>query len=79
MLDQKKCMSLATVYQFLADFKISKAEFASREEIKKIIKLINLKQESNLKTVSNLDVEGFIEFVLQLGYFMHRDQTEKPS
>ena len=73
MLEQKKIMSLATVYQFLADFKISKAEFASREEIKKIIKLINLKQESNLKTVSNLDVEGFIEFILQLGYFMFRE------
>ena len=43
MLEQKKAMSLATVFQFLADFKISKAEFASREEIKKIIKLINLK------------------------------------
>ena len=64
IMDQKKAMSLATVFQFLADFKISKAEFATREEIKKIIKLINLKQESNLKTVSNLDDEGFIEFVL---------------
>ena len=32
-----------------------------------------------MKTVSNLDTEGFIEFVLQLGYFMHRDQSPGPS
>lgn len=43
LLDQKASMSLASVYQFLADFKISKAEFAKRDDIKKIVKLINLK------------------------------------
>ena len=66
-------MPLSAVYQFLADFKISKLEFAKREDIKRIVKLINLKQESNLSKVSNLDIEGFIEFMLQLGYFMHLD------
>lgn len=57
-------MSLAAVFTFLSDFKITKLEFAKRDDIKKIIKMINLKQETNIKTYSELDLEGFIEFVL---------------
>ena len=72
-------MSLAAVFQFLADFKISKLEFARREEIKRIIKLINLKQETQISAHSNLDIEGFIEFNLQLGYYMYKDTSERPS
>jgi len=57
-------MSLAAVFTFLSDFKITKLEFAKRDDIKKIIKMINLKQETNIKTYSELDLEGFIEFIL---------------
>ena len=57
-------MSLAAVFTFLSDFKITKLEFAKRDDIKKIIKMINLKQETHIKTYSELDLEGFIEFIL---------------
>ena len=57
-------MSLAAVFTFLSDFKFTKLEFAKRDDIKKIIKMINLKQETNIKTYSELDLEGFIEFIL---------------
>ena len=60
----KDHMSLAAVFTFLSDFKITKLEFAKRDDIKKIIKMINLKQETNIKTYSELDLEGFIEFIL---------------
>lgn len=36
-------MTLAGVHTFLNDFKISKLEFKKREDIKKIIGLINLR------------------------------------
>jgi hypothetical protein len=72
-------MSLAAVFTFLSDFKITKLEFAKRDDIKKIIKMINLKQETNIKTYSELDLEGFIEFILQLGYFMHKAMSTLPS
>jgi hypothetical protein len=64
-------MYLAQAYQFLNDFKISKAEFGDRDKIKRIIKLINLKQKSKVNAVSNLDLQGFIDFNLQLGYLMY--------
>lgn len=72
-------MSLAAVFTFLSDFKITKLEFAKRDDVKKIIKMINLKQETNIKTYSELDLEGFIEFILQLGYFMHKAMSTLPS
>jgi len=77
--DSKNSMSLTAVFQFLADFKITKLEFAKREEIKRIIKLINLKQETQINAYSNLDIEGFIEFNLQLAYYMYRETSERPS
>lgn len=61
--EQKKFMNLAAVFSFLSDFKVSNIE-AKRDDIKRIIQLINIKQETNLKTTSDLDLEGFIEFNL---------------
>lgn len=57
-------MTLAGVHTFLNDFKISKLEFKKREDIKKIIGLINLRQSTNIRNVSDLDIEGFVEFIL---------------
>ena len=37
-------MTLTAVHTFIADFKISKLEFAKRDDIKKIVALINIKQ-----------------------------------
>ena len=76
--EQKKSMNLASVFAFLQDFKITKVE-AKRDDVKRIIKLINIKQEENFKSVSDLDLEGFIEFNLQLGYYLFKDYSVKPS
>ena len=56
-------MNLASVYSFLQDFKVSRVE-VKRDDIKRIIQLINIKQESNVKTTLDIDIEGFIEFNL---------------
>jgi hypothetical protein len=56
-------VKLAQVFAFLADFKISKVQ-ARREDIQRIVKLINLKDQGNINPVSDLDLEGYIEFVL---------------
>ena len=63
IVEQKKHMNLASVYSFLQDFKVSRVE-VKRDDIKRIIQLINIKQESNVKTTSDIDIEGFIEFNL---------------
>lgn len=36
-------MTLTAVHTFIAEFKISKLEFAKRDDIKKIVALINIK------------------------------------
>jgi hypothetical protein len=42
-----------------------------RENVKKLIKLINLKSEEPAKNMSELDLVGFTELILQLGHFTH--------
>lgn len=78
IVDAKKFMNLACVFAFLQDFKVTKVE-ARREDVKRIIQLINIKQESNFKTTSDLDLEGFIEFNLQLGFYLYREYSIRPS
>jgi hypothetical protein len=63
VVEKKKHMNLASVFSFLQDFKISSLE-AKRNDIKRIIQLINIKQESNVTTTTDIDLEGFIEFNL---------------
>ena len=63
-------MSTKAVFTFLHDFSISLIEFKRRDEIKTIIKLINLKQHGNNLDVVDLDLEGYFEFMLQLGWFL---------
>ena len=41
--------------------------------------MINIKDQSNINPVSDLDLEGFIEFVLQLGYFLYKDVAPRAS
>jgi len=40
--------------------------------------MINLKNASTVRTQADLDITGFIEFVLQLGHFTH-DRSQRPS
>lgn len=38
--------------------------------MKNLIKYINLKKQTQSRNAAELDLEGFIELVLQLGYLM---------
>lgn len=77
-MDSKKFMNLSCIFAFLQDFKVTKVE-ARRDDVKRIIQLINIRQESNFKTTSDLDLEGFIEFNLQLGFYMYKEYFIHPS
>ena len=59
-------MNIAEVYLFLNDFKINQNFRLPREDLKKIVKLINLQSKTALKNSIDLDMNGFIELVLQL-------------
>lgn len=72
-------MSLGALNTFLSDFKIAKYEFARVGEIKQIVNLINAKLDMHSNSSVFLNLEGFIEFLLQLGYFMFFDYSDKPS
>lgn len=79
-------MSLTDVFSFLNDFKILQTygknseniRKLTRDDIKSIIKMINLKNAATVRTQADLDITGFIEFVLQLGHFTH-DRSQKAS
>mgnify|MGYP006091440359 CR=1 FL=1 len=75
---QKSSVSLSQVFAFLSDFKISKLE-AKREDVQRIIKLINIKEKANINPVSDLDLESFIEFNLQLGFLLYREVAARAS
>lgn len=62
-------MSLAEINSFLNDFQFNKSPKLQmrRDDIKKIVQLINLKNKtkSNQSSqLSNLDLQGFIDFIL---------------
>jgi hypothetical protein len=44
-----------------------------------MVKLINLKDQGNINPVSDLDLEGFIEFVLQIGFYLFKDIAPRAS
>ena len=64
MRDKKKSMNLSEVYAFMNDFKLTQSPMIKRDNVKKIITLINLKTHNNTTINSQLDMEGFIEFIL---------------
>mmetsp|Transcript_29766 Transcript_29766/g.45375 ORF Transcript_29766/g.45375 Transcript_29766/m.45375 type:complete len:87 (+) Transcript_29766:3211-3471(+) len=64
MLKSQKSMTLASAFKFISEFKIGITEFMRREDVKRIIQVVNLRQETNLNSMSELDLEGFIEFLL---------------
>ena len=71
-------MTLAEVYAFMNDFKLTQSPLIKRDNVKKVIQLINLKTQSNTTTNSQLDLEGFIEFVLQIGHLFY-NRMERAS
>ena len=74
--DQKNTMNLAEVFAFLGDFQINKLCKVRKDEVKRIITLIN---QGSQRCQMELDLDGFTEFVLQLGHFLHEDKTAPPS
>ena len=69
MKEQKTSMSLGELFAFLNDFEMNKKFNMKREDVKRMIKLINLKQEGPAKNLHELEMYGFMEFILQLGHF----------
>ena len=44
-----------------------------------MIKLINLKLETPANNHVDMNLAGFIEFVLQISYFLHEPKVDPPS
>ena len=62
----QESMNLTEVYAFLTDFSLNQGNLNNlkRDGIKRIIKLINLKQENGVGHTTNMDYSGFIELLL---------------
>jgi len=62
---EKSTMNFVEVFNFMTDFKIWKNfPSARRETIKKIIRMINSEKFESEKGNNDLELAGFIEFVL---------------
>lgn len=77
----QESLSLSEVYAFLSDFKLTQANLNGlrRDQIKRIIKLVNIKQENHFGTATTLDFHGFIEFMLQMAYQFSAESIQRPS
>lgn len=71
MRSQQQKMSLTEIFQFLNDFQMNKKFNVKREDIQRLIKLINLRNDPDGRNNSELDIDGFMEFILQIGHFAH--------
>jgi len=76
--DKQKSMNLSDIYTFMNDFKLTESKNIKRETVKKIIKLINLKTNSTTGGVTEVDQEGFIDLVLQIGH-LYYDNMDRAS
>lgn len=81
-----KTMQLQEVFIFLRDFKISMTDQKGRDQIKAMVKLVNSKlsdQQQDAKGVVkyDLDLVGFIEFMLQLGSssLLYKEHSRVPT
>lgn len=67
MVHLKEVLNLHSINRFLNEFQFSKYEFMKQDEIKHLIKMVNLKLHGDKSRIFDLEFEGFIEFMLQLG------------
>lgn len=72
----KEVLSLHSVNKFLTEFQIQRGEFKKQDEIRHMIKMINLKLHGDKARIFDLELEGFIEFVLQLGAVLYGNIPE---
>jgi hypothetical protein len=79
MGSKKERIELKSVFKFLSDFKISRQEFKDRDGIQAIIKYVNIKQHGNQSDIRHLNLEGFIQFLCQTGYFLYNQVTDVPA
>jgi hypothetical protein len=70
-------MNISEIFAFLNDFEITYNYNIKREDIKKVINLINLKSETSKRYSLDLDKFGFIEFILQIAHMI--SNSEIPS
>jgi hypothetical protein len=72
---QSKVLNMQEAFKLLSDYKISLKEFRSKNEIVSMIKQINFKINGGQKNVTQLDLEGFIEFILQIAHKLYSKIT----
>ena len=70
---------MGAVNRMLSDLQITKQDFKRQDEIKHLIKLINLNQHGDIRQVVDLDLEGLIDFFLQVGFFIKGNTSAKAS
>lgn len=79
MKEQRQTMNLGEVFRFLNDFEMNKKFNMRREDVKRLIKLINHQQDGPpVKSTNDLDMFGFMEFILQVAHFTS-GQLDRPS
>lgn len=81
MLQNSQTMNLVEIFKFLSDFRLQQGELKSRDQTKVVVKHVNDKmslQDPGVSKVHELDLVGFIEFMLQLGYHQSDNYTEEP-
>ena len=64
MVHLKDVLNLHSINRFLNEFQFSKFEFMKQDEIKHLIKMVNLKLHGDKSKIFDLEFEGFIEFML---------------
>lgn len=77
---QLQRMNLYEIYAFLNDFKlIQKMPTIKRDDFKKFIVSINLRQINNIAHKTELDYMGFIEFLQNLAFYFSNQEISRPS
>jgi len=78
LLEKGQLMATGEVFKFLSDFKVNKGRFKSKEGVKALLRLIKAKVSGDPLS-RGLDLEGFVELMLQLGYFHHAEPGDVPA
>lgn len=73
--NQQKRMNLHELYAFLNDFKLQQnLSWIKRDDFKKFIRSINIRQINNIGYKAELDLKGFIDFMQNLAYYFSEER-----
>lgn len=79
LVNQRQIMNLFETFTFLNDFQIlQNFPELRRDDIKNLINYSNLKNSSTSGNLTEIDLEGFIELILQIAHIVS-DKQEKAS